>query len=138
MKRRELFTLLCGAAAWPLVARAQQQEKLRRVGVLMGLETDNPEGQSELKALRQAFQELGRVDGRNLQLEISWSGGEPDRIQASARELVTLPCEVIIARSTPATAALIKETRTIPIVFSYVGDPIGAASCRAFRDPEAM
>ena len=133
--RRELITLLGGAAAWPLVARAQQREEISRVGVLMGLEADNPEGQSELKALRQAFQELGRVDGRNLQLEIRWPGGEPDRIQASARELVTLPCEVIIARSTPATAALIKETRTIPIVFSYVGDPIGSGFVQSFAQP---
>ena len=83
----EIAGALGGAAAWPLAARAQREE-IRRVGLLMGLEADNPEGQSELKVLRQAFQELGRVDGRNLQLEISWSGGEPDRIQASARELV--------------------------------------------------
>ena len=75
--RREFITVLGGSAAWPLVARAQQREEIRRVGVLMGLEADNPEGQSALKALRQAFQELGRVDGRNLQLEIRWSGGDP-------------------------------------------------------------
>jgi putative tryptophan/tyrosine transport system substrate-binding protein len=134
--RREFIALLGGAtAAWPLAGRAQQREKIRRVGVLMGLEANDPEGQSELKALRQAFQELGRVDGHNLQLEIKWSGGEPDRIQASARELVTLPCEVIIARSTPATAALIKETRTIPIVFSYVADPIASGFVQSFPQP---
>ena len=133
--RREFITVLGGSAAWPLVARAQQREEIRRVGVLMGLEADDPEGAAELKALKRAFQELGWVDGRNLQLEISWSGGEPDRIQASARELVTLRCEVIIARSTPATAALIKETRTIPIVFSYVGDPIGSGFVQSFPRP---
>ena len=89
MNRRAFITLLGGAAvAWPLAARAQQREEIRRVGVLMGLEKDDPEGVSQLKALKRAFQELGWVDGRNLQLEISWSGGEPDRIQASARELV--------------------------------------------------
>jgi putative ABC transport system substrate-binding protein len=135
MNRREMIAAFGGAAAWPLTARAQQQEKIRRVGVLMGLEADNPEGHSALKALRQAFQELGRVDGRNLQLEIRWSGGDPDRIQASARELVTLPCEVIIARSTPATAALIKATRTIPIVFSYVADPIASGFVQSFPRP---
>ena len=118
-----------------MAACGAQPEGIRRVGLLMGLEADNPEGQSELKALRQAFQELGRIDGRNLQLEIRWSGGEPDRIQASARELVTLPCEVIIARSTPATAALMRETRTIPIVFAYVGDPIGSGFVQSFPRP---
>jgi putative tryptophan/tyrosine transport system substrate-binding protein len=135
IKRREFMALLGGAAAWPLAARAQQREEIRRVGVLMGLEADDPDGASQLKALKRAFQELGWVDGRNLQLEISWSGGEPDRIQASARELVTLRCEVIITRSTPATAALIKETRTIPIVFSYVGDPIGSGFVQSFSRP---
>ena len=136
MNRRAFITLLGGAAvAWPLAARAQQREEIRRVGVLMGLEKDDPEGVSQLKALKRAFQELGWVDGRNLQLEISWSGGEPDRIQASARELVTLPCEVIIARSTPATAALMRETRTIPIVFAYVGDPIGSGFVQSFPRP---
>jgi putative tryptophan/tyrosine transport system substrate-binding protein len=136
MRRRDFITLVGRtAAAWPLAARAQQREEIRRVGVLMGLEADDPDGASQLKALKRAFQELGWVDGRNLQLEISWSGGEPDRIQASARELVTLPCEVIITRSTPATAALIKETRTIPIVFSYVGDPIGSGFVQSFSRP---
>ena len=136
MNRRAFITLLGGAAvAWPLAARAQQREEIRRVGVLMGLEKDDPEGVSQLKALKRAFQELGWVDGRNLQLEISWSGGEPDRIQASARELVTLPCEVIIARSTPATAALMRETRTSPIVFAYVGDPIGSGFVQSFPRP---
>jgi putative ABC transport system substrate-binding protein len=136
MRRREFMTLLGGAVAvWPVPLPAQQREEIRRVGILMGLEADDPEGASELKALKRAFQELGWVDGRNLQLEVSWSGGEPDRIQASARELVTLPCEVIIARSTPATAALIKETRTIPIVFSYVGDPIGSGFVQSFPRP---
>jgi len=136
MRRRGFITLLGGAAAtWPLAARAQQREKMRRVGVLIALEANDAEGQSELKALRQAFQELGWVDGRNLQLEIRWAGSEPDRIQASAKELITLPCEAIIARSTPATAALIKETRTTPIVFSYVVDPIGSGFVQSFPRP---
>ena len=136
LKRRDFITLLGGAsAAWPIAARAQQHEKISRVGVLIALEANDAEGQSELKALRHAFQELGWVDGRNLQLEIRWAGGETDRIQASAKELVTLPCEVIIARSTPATAALIKETRTTPIVFSYVVDPIGSGFVQSFPRP---
>lgn len=136
MRRREFITLLGSTATvWPLAARAQKHEKTRRVGVLIALEANDTEGQSELKALRQAFQELGWAERRNLQLEIRWAGGETDRIQASAKELVTLPCEVIIARSTPATAALIKETRTTPIVFSYVVDPIGSGFVQSFPRP---
>jgi putative ABC transport system substrate-binding protein len=89
------------------------------------------------KALKQTYQELDWVDGRsrNLQLEVRWSGGEPSRIQASAKELVALPCEVIVARSTPVVAALIKETRIIPIAFAYVIDPIGSGFVQSFPRP---
>jgi putative tryptophan/tyrosine transport system substrate-binding protein len=135
MRRREFITAVGGAAvAWPLGARAQSGPA-RRVGVLITLETNDPEGESELKALKEAFQKIGWVDGRNLQLEIRWSGGEPSRIQASAKELVALPCDVIVARSTPAVAALMKETHTIPIVFSYVVDPIGSGFVQSFPRP---
>jgi putative tryptophan/tyrosine transport system substrate-binding protein len=135
MTRREFITAVGGAAvAWPLAARAQSGPA-RRVGVLITLETNDPEGESELKALKEAFQKIGWVDGRNLQLEIRWSGGEPSRIQASAKELVALPCDVIVARSTPAVAALMKETHTIPIVFSYVVDPIGSGFVQSFPRP---
>jgi putative ABC transport system substrate-binding protein len=86
MRRRQFMTLLGGAVAvWPVPLRAQHREEIRRVGILMGLEADDPEGASELKALKRAFQELGWVDGRNLQLEVSWSGGEPDRIPVMVR-----------------------------------------------------
>ena len=136
MKRRNVLKLLGGAAAaWPLGVRAQPAERRRRIGVLITLEAGDPEGESEVRALKQGFEELGWVEGRNLQLEIRWSGGEPGRIQASAKELVALPCELIVARSTPAVAALIKETRTIPIVFSYVVDPIGSGFVQSFARP---
>jgi putative tryptophan/tyrosine transport system substrate-binding protein len=134
MRRRELIKLLGGAAAWPLALRAQP-ERMRRVGVLIALDVNDPEGASELKELKQAFQELGWVDGQNLQLEVRWSGGEVSRIQASAKELVALPCEVIVARSTPVVAALIKETRVTPIVFAYVVDPIGSGFVQSFQRP---
>jgi putative ABC transport system substrate-binding protein len=135
LKRREFMTLLGGAAlTWPRAARAQSSPA-RRVGVLITLETNDPEGESEPKALKEAFRKLGWVDGRSLQLEIRWSGGDPGRIQASAKELVALPCEVIVARSTPAVAALMKETHTIPIVFSYVVDPIGSGFVQSFPRP---
>ena len=135
MRRREFITLLGGAAAWPFAARAQQPERVRRIGVLITLEANDPEGESEVKAFKQGLQGLGWVEGRNLQLEIRWSGGEPSRIQASAKELITLACEVIVARSTPAVGALVKETRTIPIVFSYVVDPIGSGFVQSFARP---
>jgi putative ABC transport system substrate-binding protein len=106
MKRREFITVLSGAAAWPFAARAQA-ERTRRVGVLMGLDANDPEGQSEASALKKGFQKLGWIEGRNLQLEYRWSGGEANRIQASAKELVSAAVEVIVARSTPAVAALL-------------------------------
>jgi putative tryptophan/tyrosine transport system substrate-binding protein len=135
LKRRDFFVLLGSAAlAWPLGTYAQSGPA-RRVGVLITLEANDPEGESELDALKAAFKNLGWVEGGNLQLEVRWPGGVPSRIQASARELVALPCEVIIARSTPAVAALIKETRTIPIVFSYVVDPIGSGFVQSFQRP---
>jgi putative tryptophan/tyrosine transport system substrate-binding protein len=136
VRRRDIINLL-GSAVVAVATGAQGpgSERMRRVGVLIALEPNDPEGESELKALKQTFQELDWVDGRNLQLEVRWSGGEPSRIQASAKELVALPCEVIIARSTPAVAALIKETRTIPIVFAYVVDPIGSGFVQSFPRP---
>jgi putative tryptophan/tyrosine transport system substrate-binding protein len=136
MRRREFITTLSGVAvAIAAGGQAPPTERIRRVGVLIALEANNPEGESEVKALKEAFQKLGWIDGRNLQLEIRWSGGELSRIQASAKELVGLPCEVIVARSTPAVAALMKETQTIPIVFAYVADPIGSGFVQSFPRP---
>jgi len=136
MKRRQFITLLGGAgAAWPLAARAQQPERMRRVGVLMGLDANDPEGRSEAGALKQGFQKLGWIEGRNLQFEYYWSGGDANRIQASAKALVSATVEVIVARSTPAVAALLKETRSIPIVFSYVVDPVGSGFVQSFARP---
>jgi putative ABC transport system substrate-binding protein len=122
------------------VAREQerdphQAERTRRVGVLMGLDANDPEGQSEASTLKKGFQKLGWIEGRNLQLEYRWSGREANRIQASAKELVSAAVEVIVARSTPAVAALLKETRTIPIVFSYVVDPVGSGFVQSFARP---
>jgi putative tryptophan/tyrosine transport system substrate-binding protein len=136
VRRRDFITLFGGAAAtWPLAARAQA-DHVRRIGVLMGLDANDQVGQSEVRALKQGLQELGWMEGRNLQIEYGWAGGEPGRIQASAKELVGLKCEVIAARSTPAVAALLKETRAIPIVFTYVFDPVGSGFVRSFARPE--
>ena len=123
------------AAGWPLVARAQQPDRMRRIGVLMGLGANDTESQSDVAALKQGLQELGWTEARNLEIKYSWSGGAPDRIQSSAKELVRLQCEVIVARSTPVVAALLKETHTIPIVFAVVVDPIGSGFVQSFARP---
>jgi putative ABC transport system substrate-binding protein len=126
MKRREFITLLGGAAAaWPLTARAQQPaERMRRIGVLMSIEND-PDGKVQLSGFMQGLAEIGWTDGRNLRMEIRWGGGDVNRIQTFAKELVALQPDVILAHGTPATAALQRETRTIPIVFVTVTDPVG-------------
>ena len=119
-----------GAVAPPAWA-----EPVRRIGVLTGMDAGDPAGQSEVTALKQGLQELGWVEGRNLQIEYYWPGGEPDRIQASAKELVARGSDVIVARTTPVVAALLKETRIIPIIFTYVFDPIGSGFVRNFAQP---
>ena len=135
MRRRDFVRIVSAAAAtgpFPVLAQA---ERVRRIGVLMGVDASDPVSQSEIRALAQALQELGWIEGGNLQIERFWPGADPDRIQASAKELVGLKCEVIVARSTPAVAALLGETRAIPIVFTYVFDPIGSGFVRSFARP---
>jgi len=127
VKRREFITLLGGAAAaWPLAARAQQGERVRRVGVLSNFAESDLEAQSMVEALHQTLQELGWVEGRNLRFDHRWAAGNSTRIQAFAKALVALQPDVIVGHVTPAVAALQKETSTIPIVFIQVSDPIGA------------
>src|SRR5271163_2985281 len=125
MRRREFIAGLGSAAAWPAVARAQQGE-LRRIGVLMGYGEDDPEAKLWLSWFKQALAELGWTDGRNLRMEVRWGAGNVDRARVYAKELAGLQPDVILAHTTPMTAALQQETRTIPIVFVNVADPIGA------------
>lgn len=135
MKRRDFITFLGGAAAtWPLAAHAQA-ERVRRIGS-DGTWCRRPSRSIRSEGPQGGLQELGWIEGRNLQIEYSWPGGESGRIQVSAKELVGLHCQVIVARSTPAVASLLKETRTIPIVFTYVFDPIGSGFVRSFASPE--
>jgi putative ABC transport system substrate-binding protein len=124
MKRREFITLLGGAAAmWPLAARAQQAGLMGHVGVLMSVVEDDPGGLAEVAALRKGLTELGWVEGRNLHIEFRWPGGDIERAQALAKELVRLKPDVLLARSTPTTAALKRESGSIPIVFVNVTEP---------------
>src|SRR6516162_6808109 len=116
VRRRQFITLLgSAAAAWPLAARAQQPERVRRIGVLLSLEESDPEGKAQLSGFTQGLAELGWIEGRNLRMEVRWGGGDVDRIRTFAKDLVALQPDVIVAQGTPVTAALQRETRTIPI-----------------------
>src|SRR5262245_30206269 len=136
MRRREFITLIGGvAASLPRAVHAQQPPQMRRIGVLMGLDPNDPEVQSAVTALKQGLQELGWTDGHNLEIKYSWTGGAPDRVQSSAKELVERQCEVIVARSSLMVASLLKETQTIPIVFVIVLDPVGSGFIQSFARP---
>jgi putative ABC transport system substrate-binding protein len=126
MGRREFITLLGGAAAaWPLPARAQQADGVRRVGMLSNLAESDSEAQAPVAALHQALAELGWVDGRNLRIDHRWAANDPRRLAAFAKELLGLQPDVVIGHTTPSVIALRKETDTIPIVFVQISDPIG-------------
>ena len=125
MRRREFITLLGGAAAWPVAARAQQDGRMRRIGVLMPFDENDPEGKLRYSAFTKALVDLGWADGRNVRIDLRWAGDNTNRIRAVAQELVGLQPEIILTNGTPATAALQRETPTIPIVFANVADPVG-------------
>jgi putative ABC transport system substrate-binding protein len=126
MKRREFITGL-GAAAWPVTVRAQQGERVRRIGVLMGLNETDPEGRLRYSAFTQALADLGWTDGRNVRMDLRWGSGDINRIRAFAQELVGLQPDIIMTNgTTPGTVAVQRETRTIPIVFATLGDPVAS------------
>ena len=124
MKRRTFIAGLGSAAAWPVVAQAQQGDRVRRIGVLMAFDENDPEAKRRYSAFTQALSDLGWTNGRNVRVDLRWGGPDIDRIRALAHELVGLQPDVILAGSTPATAALQRETRMIPIVFANVVDPV--------------
>jgi putative ABC transport system substrate-binding protein len=126
MRRREFITLVGGVAAWPLAARAQQPGEMRRIGVLLNVTADNPRGQAGVAAFQQVLQQLGWSDGRNVRIDIRWGANDIDLDRKYAAELVALAPDVILASSTPSVTALQHVTRTLPIVFVQVSDPVGA------------
>ncbi len=126
MRRRSFIGILGGAAVWPLAARAQQPERMRRVGVLMSVAADQPDGQDRLTVFRQGLQQLGWIERRNLEMDVRWGAGEPDRIRKHAVELVALAPNVILATGSATVGPLLQVTRTVPVVFVYVPDPVGA------------
>jgi ABC-type uncharacterized transport system substrate-binding protein len=135
MKRRVFITLLGGAAAWPLAARAQQPERVHRIGVLMAQAADDPEGQARIAAFLQVLQQLGWTDDRNMKIHIRWAGGDADRNRRYAVELVALAPDVILTAGSFGTGPLLQATRTIPIVFVIVPDPVGAGFVDSLAKP---
>jgi putative tryptophan/tyrosine transport system substrate-binding protein len=136
MRRREFITLLGGAAAaWPLAARAQQSERMRRVGVLSVLTADDPEAQHRVAVIEKELQERGWINGRNVAIDYRWGAANAERIQAYAAELVGLRPDVILAAATTALAALHREARTAPIVFAQVVDPVGRGFVASLARP---
>ena len=136
MKRREFISLLGGAAAaWPVVAQAQQGERVRRIGVLMGYRENDPVARTSLAAFMEGLASLGWRDGQNLRIDFRWAGGDVARMNGLAKELVELRPDMIFANTTPVTAAVKRETRTIPIVFAIVSDPVGAGFVESLPRP---
>jgi putative tryptophan/tyrosine transport system substrate-binding protein len=136
IRRRDVMVLLGGAAAaWPLAARAQQREKMRRVGVLMGMTADDPESQVRLAAFAQGLQQLGWSVGQNLQIDYRWGGGNAELMRKNATELIALAPDIILAHSSTALTPLLQATRTIPIVFTTVADPVGAGYVDSLARP---
>jgi putative ABC transport system substrate-binding protein len=127
INRRETISLLGGASAWPLAARAQQGDRVRRIGVLMGFDENDPEGKLRYSAFTQALADLGWTDGRNVRIDLRWGGDDINRIGALAQELVGLKPNIIVTtNTTPATIALQRETRMIPIVVTGAADPVAS------------
>jgi putative ABC transport system substrate-binding protein len=135
IRRREFIAALGGAAAWPLAARAQQGDRVRRIGVLMAYDENDPVAKTYFSAFTQALAALGWTDGRNVRIDLRLGGGDTNRIRALAQELVGLQPDIIVSSSTPGTVALQRETRTIPIVFASVLDPVPSGIVPRLNQP---
>jgi putative ABC transport system substrate-binding protein len=135
MKRREVITLLGGAAAWPLAARAQQGDRVRRVGVLLPGDETDPVTKPRISAFTQALAALGWIDGRNVRIDLRWDSDDANRIGALAQELIGLQPDIVVTGGTPGTSAVQRRTRTIPIVFATVGDPVASGLVPKFNQP---
>jgi putative ABC transport system substrate-binding protein len=136
MKRREFISLLGGATAWPLAARAQQDQRVRRIGVLMGDFPENaPEARTVVAAFREELQKLGWTEGRNIRIDFRWAAADVEAMQQFAKELVGSQPELIFSTNTPATATLLQQTHTIPIVFVQVTDPVGSGFVASIPRP---
>jgi putative ABC transport system substrate-binding protein len=136
VKRREFITLVGGAAAsWPVGARAQQPERMQRIGVLLSTAADDPESSARTASFLKGLQQLGWIEGRNLRIDIRWAAGDAELYRKYAAELVALAPDVILASSSPTVAALQAATRTVPIVFAHAVDPVGAGFVDSLARP---
>jgi ABC-type uncharacterized transport system substrate-binding protein len=135
MNRRELIVIGGVAAAWPLASRAQRRERMRRIGVLMAYAESDSEAQAWIAGFRDGLQERGWTEGGNISLDVRWATGEREAIERFAKELVAKGPELILASTTTATAALLQQTRTIPIIFALVSDPVGSGFVASFARP---
>jgi putative tryptophan/tyrosine transport system substrate-binding protein len=139
MKRRDFLALLGGAAtssvSWPLVAHAQQSGGMRRIGVLLSYAESDPQGQAYVATFREGLQKLGWAEGRNVRIDTRWAAVDLEAMQRFAREFVALQPDLILSQSTPTTAALLQQTRTIPIIFAIATDPVGSGFVTSFPRP---
>jgi putative ABC transport system substrate-binding protein len=135
MRRRDFIAMLGGAAAWAHTARAQQPERVRRIGVLLGFATDDPQAKPRIAAFQQGMAERGWSEGRNLQIDYRWGGFDVERIERHAAELVGAMPDVLLATNSPSVAALRHATGTIPIVFVGIGDPVGQGFVESLARP---
>src|SRR5262245_18582886 len=135
MKRREFIALVGGAAAWPLAARAQQSERMPRIGVLIGYAQGDPETTSRLAAFRQGLERRKWVEGRNVHIDYRFAAASADQYRALAKEMIALKPDVILAHTTPITATLQRESSVLPIVFVNVSDPVGSGFIASLARP---
>src|SRR6516165_1692223 len=135
MRRRDVITLIGGAATWPLSARAQQTQRPRRIGVLMARAANDPEGQKQAAALQRGIEQLGWSPGRNVEIEYRWLAGDASRAEALAKELLDWRPDILVANSTPSLVAARQATSTIPIVFVAVADPVAQGFVQSLARP---
>jgi putative ABC transport system substrate-binding protein len=135
LKRREFFTLVGGAAAWPVAAQAQERERMRRIGVLLPATADDPDFQAWMRAFQQGLAQSGWIIGRNVRIDTQWAGAKAEDISRRAEELVALGPEVILAYGTSTVRPLLQTTRTVPIVFPVISDPVGAGLVESLARP---
>ncbi|HET8544791.1 MAG TPA: ABC transporter substrate-binding protein [Pseudolabrys sp.] len=135
MRRREFITLLGGAAAWPVAARTQPADRVRRIGVLIGLAADDPQGRAIIAAFLQGLHQLGWSEGRNARIDIRWGAGDAENMRKYAAELVTLTPDVMLATGGTTVGPLLQASRTVPIVFANVPDPVGSGFVDSLAQP---
>jgi len=135
MRRRDFINIIGGAAAWPLAARAQEGDRMRRLGILMAGAESDPQYQADVAVFREGLQKLGWVDGQNIRIEVRWAGFDAETMRRYAEELIALQPDLILSNDTPTTATLLEQTRSVPIVFATVADPVGSGFVASFARP---